>query len=79
VIEASKDLASVAAYAPAAIEVPAGLEEWKGSDPQKVAGVQERLREEFTNWFARGYAAVGMRASATGTAYLLAPWSDFLD
>jgi len=77
VVAAIQDLASVAADAPAAIEVPAALEEWKQSDPQKVASVQARLREEFTNWFARGYAAVGMRASATSTAYLLAPWSDF--
>ena len=77
VIAAIQDLASVAADAPAAIEVPAALQEWKRSDSQQVAGVQARLRDEFTNWFARGYAAVGIQASATGTAYLLGPWSDF--
>src|SRR5579864_177403 len=49
VVAAIQDLASVAADAPAAIEVPAALEEWKQSDSQKVASVQARLREEFTN------------------------------
>ena len=76
-IAAINDLAPVATEAPAAIGVPGALEEWKRSDPQKVLSVQSRLREEFTNWFARGYAAVGMRTDAAGTAYLLAPWSDF--
>src|SRR5229473_5907615 len=76
-IAAINDLAPVATEAPAAIEVPGALEEWKRSDTPKVVRVQSRLREEFTNWFARGYAAVGMRTDAAGTAYLLAPWSDF--
>ena len=77
VIAAIGELAPVRTEAPAAILVPAGLEEWKSSDSEKVASVQARLQEEFSNWFRRGYAAVGMRTSATDTAYLLAPWSDF--
>jgi predicted GNAT superfamily acetyltransferase len=77
VIAAIGELAPVQAEAPAAILVPAALEEWKSSDSQKVASVQARLREEFTEWFRRGYAAVGIGTSAAGTAYLLAPWSDF--
>jgi predicted GNAT superfamily acetyltransferase len=77
VIAAINELAAVAAEAPVAIEVPDTLEEWRQSDSEKMASVQSRLREEFTNWFARGYAAVGMRTSATRPAYLLAPWSDF--
>lgn len=77
VIAAINELAPVAAEAPASIEVPGALDKWKGNDLQKVADVQSRLREEFTNWFARGYAAVGMRTGAAGSAYLLAPWSDF--
>jgi predicted GNAT superfamily acetyltransferase len=77
VIAAINDLAPVAAQAPAAIEVPGELEDWKRTDAERVAGVQSRLRDEFTQWFARGYAAVGMRTGAAGTAYLLAPWSDF--
>jgi predicted GNAT superfamily acetyltransferase len=77
VIAAIGELAPVRTEAPAEILVPVGLEEWKSSDSEKAASVQARLREEFTRWFARGYAAVGMRTSALGTAYLLAPWSDF--
>jgi predicted GNAT superfamily acetyltransferase len=77
VVAAINELAPVALEAPATIDVPGALEQWKQNDSRKVADVQARLREEFTNWFARGYAALGMRTSATGTAYLLAPWSDF--
>src|SRR5712675_3580074 len=47
VIAAIGELAPVRTEAPAAILVPAGLEEWKSSDSQKVASVQARLREEF--------------------------------
>jgi predicted GNAT superfamily acetyltransferase len=63
--------------APAMIEVPAELDRWKQSDTAEVAKVQARIREEFTAWFARGYAAVGVRKTSAATAYLLAPWSDF--
>jgi predicted GNAT superfamily acetyltransferase len=67
------DAASVAAT----VELPAELERWKGSDVAQVADVQTRIREKFTKWFARGYAAVGVRKTLAGTEYLLAPWSDF--
>jgi predicted GNAT superfamily acetyltransferase len=63
--------------APAAIALPAELEGWKKSDTAQVATVQGRIREEFAGWFARGYAAVGVRKTAAGAEYLLAPWSDF--
>lgn len=62
---------------PAMIVLPAELESWKQGDTAEVAKVQARIREEFTAWFARGYAALGVRKSPAGTAYLLAPWSDF--
>ncbi len=61
----------------ATVELPAEIDLWKESDTARVAGVQTRIRREFTGWFARGYAAVGVRRSAAGTAYLLVPWSDF--
>jgi len=61
----------------AEIEVPGELERWKMEDLQQVQRVQQHLREEFTSWFARGYAAIGTRRSSRGTAYMLAPWSDF--
>jgi len=61
----------------ATIELPAELDRWKRSDGAEVAKVQARIREEFMGWFARGYAAVCVSKSSKGTAYLLAPWSDF--
>ncbi len=66
-----------AADAPASIELPDDLEQWKHKDMEQVRRVQQRIREEFTSWFGRGYAAVGMRKTKSGRAYLLAPWSDF--
>src|SRR5271170_1202805 len=77
VMAAISDLAKEPETAPATIDLPAELDRWKQSDTGEVAKVQARIREEFASWFARGYAAVGVRKSATGTAYLLAPWSDF--
>jgi predicted GNAT superfamily acetyltransferase len=64
--------------APAAIEMPAELEKWKQDEPEQIAKLQERIRGEFSGWFARGYAATGIRIAKSGTAaYLLRPWSDF--
>jgi predicted GNAT superfamily acetyltransferase len=77
VVAAIQDLAPTPADAPAAIALPAELEQWKREDSQRVQTVQARIREEFTNWFARGYAAVAVRAGEKSTEYLLAPWSDF--
>ena len=59
------------------IELPAELDQWKQSATAEVARVQARIREEFSAWFARGYAAIGVRKSPEGAAYWLAPWSDF--
>jgi predicted GNAT superfamily acetyltransferase len=39
--------------------------------------LQSRVRKEFTEWFAKGYAATGMRFTLTGVDYCLAPWSEF--
>jgi len=65
-----------AAFA-ARIALPGELDQWKQGATAEVAKVQARIREEFSAWFARGYAAIGVRKSSEGTAYLLAPWSDF--
>ncbi|HXC87741.1 MAG TPA: GNAT family N-acetyltransferase [Candidatus Cybelea sp.] len=61
----------------ARIELPAELDQWKQSDTARVAKVQARIRQEFSTWFRRGYAAMGVSKSPEGAAYLLAPWSDF--
>jgi predicted GNAT superfamily acetyltransferase len=63
--------------APASIELPAELERWQQEESPEVARTQSRIREEFKQWFAKGYAAVALRTGPGGRAYLLAPWSDF--
>jgi predicted GNAT superfamily acetyltransferase len=65
-----------AADAPAFIEVPAWIAAGEARTAAELTQVQARLREEFQNWFARGYAAIGTRAVPGGPAYLLAPWSE---
>ncbi len=77
VVAAVSDLAKEPEEAPATIELPGELDRWKHSDNAAVARVQTRIREEFAAWFARGYAAVGVKKSEAGATYLLVPWSDF--
>jgi predicted GNAT superfamily acetyltransferase len=77
VVAAIEDLVKDPVDAPAAIELPAELEQWQREDSARVARVQTRVREEFTKWFAKGYAAVAFRTIPGKSAYLLAPWSDF--
>jgi predicted GNAT superfamily acetyltransferase len=74
VIAAIGNLVKDLANAPAEIELPADLEL---TDSEHVKLTQDRIRAEFTHWFARGYAAIGVRETPKGAAYLLAPWSDF--
>ena len=59
------------------IELPSDLELRKGTEPGKLADVQAHVRKEFTEWFAKGYAAVGLKTEGRNVAYVLAPWSDF--
>jgi predicted GNAT superfamily acetyltransferase len=77
VVAAIEDIAVELRDVPATIELPSELEQWKQESPDQVASVQSRAREEFGKWFARGYAAIGLRQAKTGSAYLLGPWSDF--
>ena len=76
VIAAIEDLVPSVMNAPATIELPAELEQWE-RDSQRVQAVQARVGQEFTKWFAREYAAIGVRVGEKGAAYLLGPWSDF--
>ena len=76
VIAAIQDLVPSSTNAPATIELPAELEQW-GRNSQRVQAVQARVGQEFTKWFAREYAAMGVRVGEKGAAYLLGPWSDF--
>jgi predicted GNAT superfamily acetyltransferase len=77
VVAAIENLVKDPVDAPAIIELPAELERWQREDSSRVGDVQARLREEFTRWFAKGYAAVALRTLAGNRAYLLTPWSDF--
>jgi predicted GNAT superfamily acetyltransferase len=77
VVAAINELVKDPVSAPATIEIPSDLDDWKRNDPDRVKQLQDRLRTEFTTWFARGYAAIGTRRTAAGDTYLLAPWSDF--
>jgi predicted GNAT superfamily acetyltransferase len=77
VVAAIEDLAKDPADAPARIELPPELERWQREDSPQIAAMQARVREEFTRWFAKGYAAVALRTGPGNSAYLLTPWSDF--
>jgi predicted GNAT superfamily acetyltransferase len=77
VVAAIKNLVKDPVEAPAVIELPAELESWQREGSSRVGIVQARVREEFSRWFAKGYAAVGLRTAAAKLAYLLTPWSDF--
>ena len=77
VVAAIENLVKDPVEAPAIIELPAELERWLREDSSQVSVVQARLREEFTKWFAKGYAAVALRTAPGNRAYLLTPWSDF--
>ena len=76
-VAAIENLVKDPGEAPAIIEIPSDLERWLGVDSPEVGKVQTRLREEFTKWFDKGYAAVALRTGPGNRAYLLTPWSDF--
>ncbi|HKT47752.1 MAG TPA: GNAT family N-acetyltransferase [Candidatus Acidoferrales bacterium] len=77
VVAAIENLGTEPVSAPGMIHLPRELEQWKQQDSPELPRLQARMREEFTRWFAKGYAATGTHTSAGGTDYLLAPWSDF--
>ena len=59
------------------IEIPASLEGWKVADLAQVQQLQAEIRRRFTASFAKGHAAVAVEPTPAGSAYQLAPWSDF--
>ena len=65
----------------AVIEMPAtpgtGPSLIPGQSTEQLADLQERLRNEFTKYFQRKYAAVAVRRDSEARGYLLYPWSDF--
>jgi predicted GNAT superfamily acetyltransferase len=77
VVAAIEDIVKAPVEAPAIIELPAELGHWQREGSSEVGMVQARVREEFTKWFAKGYAAIALRTGPGKQAYLLTPWSDF--
>jgi len=59
------------------VTLPADLEARKADPSGRLDEVQAQARREFGEWFAKGYAAVGLKRESAGAAYILAPWSDF--
>jgi predicted GNAT superfamily acetyltransferase len=76
-VAAIEGLARDPTEAPAKIRLPAELGEWKRTGDARLREAQARMRAEFLEWFAKGYAVMGVRLAAGGTEYCLAPWSDF--
>ena len=76
-VVAIQSLAKEPVESPAMIELPPELEHWQQENAPEVKKVQSRVREEFTRWFAKGYAAVALRTAPGNRAYCLTPWSDF--
>lgn len=76
-VAAIQNLAKEPGEAPAMIELPPELEQWQQENAPEIEKMQARLREEFTRWFAKGYAAVALRTAPGHRAYCLTPWSDF--
>lgn len=76
-VAAIQNLAKEPGETPAMIELPPELEQWQQENTAEIKNVQARLREEFTRWFAKGYAAVALRTRPGHRAYCLTPWSDF--
>ncbi|HTP67393.1 MAG TPA: hypothetical protein VMJ35_00675 [Dongiaceae bacterium] len=77
VVSAINELTPDPRECPAHIHLPAETEQWKASDPDKLIELQSRIRDEFTTWFSKGYAAIGVRFTTAGVDYCLAPFSDF--
>lgn len=77
VVAAISGIAKELVDAPAVVELPSALAECKQENSRELQAAQTRARSEFSEWFARGYAAVAVKTSRTGSAYQLAPWSEF--
>ena len=58
------------------IEVPSQLDRPESDDGTQIEALQGRIRRQFTDRFAAGFAAVGVVKTAGGRAYQLAPWKE---
>ena len=61
---------------PLRISVPANIGELKSAKPAEAVAVQAKLREQFTQHFAKGYAVTGFQMAGDKAEYLLEPLAD---
>jgi predicted GNAT superfamily acetyltransferase len=61
----------------ATIEIPNSFDDWEASDLARVQAVQTAIREQFTDGFAKGRAAIAISKTSDASSYHLAPWSEF--
>ncbi len=55
------------------VSAPADIGNIRTRDREMAIRIQSEMREQFTNWFAKGYVATGIETVAGVTSYLLAP------
>ena len=79
VVAAINDLTPDPKDAPAFIHLssPALQSDSTERDSPAFIEMQSRIRNEFTRWFTKGYAATGIRFTTSGADYCLSPYSDF--
>jgi predicted GNAT superfamily acetyltransferase len=58
---------------PERVSIPANPTEVREANREAAARVQAQARENFQQWFAKGYAATGVESREAGTDYLLEP------
>ncbi len=56
------------------IHVPAALHEVKKTDRAAAEKMQSEVRQQFEDWFGRGYAVIGFESDETGGTFLLTPY-----
>jgi predicted GNAT superfamily acetyltransferase len=76
-VAAVEGLSSKVESAPASISLPSQVSHGDSVGVVETVSLQARLKKEFSEWFGRGYAAVGLQSAGGAASYLLAPWSDF--
>jgi predicted GNAT superfamily acetyltransferase len=57
----------------ARVTVPANFGDIRASDRDVAARIQAGAREQFTEWFAKGYVATGVESGDGTTSYILEP------
>jgi predicted GNAT superfamily acetyltransferase len=58
----------------ARILIPRSFEETIKSKPSAAVKIQSDVRDQFTNWLAKGYAATAVAPAKAGIDYILEPW-----